>query len=62
MNPQGTSMAPTPKTLFLCSLAHDKGYCVIIVTHDLEVADAADVALRMRDGQLRDGLIDKSRF
>ena len=37
----------------LCSLAHEKGYCVIIVTHDMEVAEAADVALRMRDGELR---------
>lgn len=37
----------------LCSLAHEKGYCVIIVTHDMEVAEAADVALRMRDGALR---------
>lgn len=36
----------------LCSLAHEKGYCVIIVTHDLEVADAADVSYRMRDGKL----------
>ncbi len=38
----------------LCSLAHEKGYCVIIVTHDSEVAEAADVALRMRDGELRE--------
>ncbi len=38
----------------LCSLAHDKGYCVIIVTHDMEVAEAADVVLRMRDGELRE--------
>ena len=37
----------------LCSLAHEKGYCVIIVTHDMEVAEAADEALRMRDGELR---------
>lgn len=36
----------------LVSLAHEKGYCVIIVTHDSEVAEAADVALRMRDGEL----------
>ena len=36
----------------LCALAHDKGYCVIIVTHDLEIAEAADVSLRMRDGEL----------
>lgn len=38
----------------LVSLAHEKGYCVIIVTHDSEVAEAADVALRMRDGELRE--------
>lgn len=37
----------------LCSLAHEKGYCVIIVTHDMEVAEASDVALRMKDGVLR---------
>lgn len=36
----------------LCSLAHEKGYCVIIVTHDMEVAGAADVAFRIRDGKL----------
>ena len=36
----------------LGSLAHEKGYCVIIVTHDTEVAEAADVALRMKDGEL----------
>lgn len=37
----------------LLSLAHEKGYCVIIVTHDMEVAEAADMAFKMRDGQLR---------
>ena len=37
----------------LCSLAHEKGYCVSIVTHDMEVAEAADVALKMRDGELQ---------
>lgn len=37
----------------LCGLAHEKGYCIIIVTHDMEVAQAADVAFRMRDGKLR---------
>ncbi len=36
----------------LVSLAHEKGYCVIIVTHDSEVADAADFAFRMRDGSI----------
>lgn len=38
----------------LVSLAHQKGYCVIIVTHDSEVAESADVALRMRDGVLQE--------
>lgn len=38
----------------LCSLAHEKGYCVVIVTHDMEVAEAADVAYRMRDGELHE--------
>ena len=36
----------------LCGIAHEKGYCVIIVTHDAEVAEQADVILRMRDGKL----------
>ena len=39
----------------LHNLAHEKGYCVIIVTHDLEVAETADVVLRMKDGELRAG-------
>ena len=36
----------------LQGLAHDEGYCVIIVTHDLEVADRADVVYQMRGGAL----------
>lgn len=39
----------------LCSLAHEKGHCVIIVTHDMEVAEAADIVFRMRDGELHAG-------
>jgi len=39
----------------LHNLAHNKGYCVIIVTHDLDVAETADVVLRMKDGALRAG-------
>ncbi len=31
-------------------LAHDEGYCVIVVTHDHEVAQAADVVFGMKDG------------
>ena len=36
----------------LTALAHDKGYCVIIVTHDLQVAERADVIFRMSNGVL----------
>lgn len=34
----------------LRSLAHEEGCTVIIVTHDMAVADQADVVLRMKDG------------
>lgn len=37
----------------LSGLAHDKGYCVIIVTHDPAVADSSDVVYQMADGVLR---------
>lgn len=33
-------------------LAHEEGRCVIVVTHDLAVADSADIQLYMRDGKL----------
>lgn len=36
----------------LTRLAHDEGYCVIVVTHDPEVAQRADVVFRMKDGVL----------
>jgi len=36
----------------LRKLAHESGYCVIIVTHDMEAAAIADVIFRMRDGSL----------
>ncbi len=36
----------------LLSLAHDEGYCVIVVTHDMEIAARADEVLRMKDGLL----------
>lgn len=36
----------------LQELAHKKGYCVIVVTHDAVVADSADVKLLMEDGKL----------
>ena len=36
----------------LSSLAHDDGYCVVIVTHDSALGDRADCTLRLRDGRL----------
>ena len=33
-------------------LAHEEGRCVIVVTHDSEVADTADLILRIKDGVL----------
>ena len=36
----------------LHELAHNKGYCIIIVTHNLEIAEAADVIYQIRDGKL----------
>ena len=37
----------------LQKLAHDEGYCVIVVTHDSEVAEMADIVYKMKDGQLQ---------
>ena len=34
----------------LKDLAHDKGYAVIMVTHNLKIADASDMVYRMSDG------------
>ena len=41
----------------LSGLARDDGYCVIVVTHDMDVAEKADVTYRMRGGvmSLRSG-------
>ena len=36
----------------LRQLAHENNRCVIIVTHDPAVAEAADVVLKMKDGKL----------
>ncbi len=33
-------------------LTKDKGYCVIVVTHDRELAATADIVYRMKDGRL----------
>jgi len=36
----------------LRGLAEEKGYCVIMVTHDLDLAAQADEILRMKDGRI----------
>jgi len=36
----------------LKKLAHEDGYCVIVVTHNQEIADGGDVIYRMLDGVL----------
>ena len=33
-------------------LAHNEGYAVVVVTHNLEIAEASDVVYNMRDGVL----------
>jgi ABC-type lipoprotein export system ATPase subunit len=37
-------------------LAHDQGYCVIIVTHDPSIAERSDKVWRMSDGVLTEQL------
>ena len=39
----------------LRGLAHEKGYCVITVTHNLEIAAASDIVYKMSDGELVQG-------
>jgi putative ABC transport system ATP-binding protein len=36
----------------LVRLAHERNYCVVVVTHDTEVLDMMDVTYQMRDGIL----------
>jgi len=36
----------------LSKLAHEDAYCVIVVTHDLDVAKSADVRYKMKDGTI----------
>ena len=33
-------------------LAHEEGYCIIIVTHDPQIADESDVIIRMDSGRI----------
>lgn len=36
------------------SLAHEQGKCVIVVTHSRELAEQADVVLRLKKGKIAD--------
>ena len=36
----------------LLRLAHEEGRCVIVVTHDMDIAAQADEVWRMKDGAL----------
>ena len=52
--PTGNLDSKNSEYLFgvLASLAHEDGYCVIIVTHDEALGKKADEAIRIHDGQL----------
>ncbi len=41
----------------LKSLAHERDYCVIVITHDMDIADKADVVYRITDGRLRGEIV-----
>ena len=52
--PTGNLDSKNSEYLFgiLASLAHDDGYCVVIVTHDDELGKCADETIRIQDGAL----------
>lgn len=52
--PTGNLDAANTKNIMdiLMRLTRQEDYCVIIVTHDLEVAEMADSVMKMRDGEL----------
>ena len=52
--PTGNLDSATARTIveLLAALAHTQNYCVVIVTHDLEIMDIVDVTYQMRDGVL----------
>ena len=41
----------------LSKLAHEETCCVVVVTHDLEVAKAADVVFRMDSGRIKEDAV-----
>jgi putative ABC transport system ATP-binding protein len=47
-------------TAILKKLAREDGYCVIAVTHNLEIAEASDVVMSLSDGSLSEIKINKN--
>jgi len=52
--PTGNLDSKNSENIFgiLAALAHEDGYCVVIVTHDDELGKRADETLRLHDGEL----------
>ncbi len=52
--PTGNLDSTTSRNIIalLASLAHEQGYCVVVVTHDMGVLDMMDVTYHMCDGIL----------
>ncbi len=52
--PTGNLDSTTARNIIalLSRLAHERNYCVVVVTHDTDVLDMMDVTLQMRDGVL----------
>ena len=44
----------------LASLAHEKDFTVIMVTHNRQIADRADVRLVMKDGRMTETAMETS--
>lgn len=59
--PTGNLDAANTKNIMdiLIRLTRQEDYCVIIVTHDSEVAEMADSVIKMRDGELIPALTNK---
>ena len=53
--PTGNLDSQNSENIFaiLEALAHEDGYCVVIVTHDNELGKRADEILRLQDGELK---------
>jgi putative ABC transport system ATP-binding protein len=52
--PTGNLDSQTARNIIslLARLAHERNYCIVVVTHDTEVLDMMDVTYQMRDGIL----------